>query len=83
MMLSVLAQRTRTVISGASTSSHHGLDGIAGAIAHHYFGKVRLFKANPKVSLAGLTVFRNGFSCKAGLGFKVGYVLEAGQGGLS
>ena len=82
-MLGVLTQRTRTVIDGASASSHHGLDGAPGAIAGHHVGHVGFCKADSSVHSAELSVFGNGVSCKAGIGIKVGYVLEAAQGGLS
>ena len=82
-MLGVFTSRARAVINGAPTSSHHGLDGAPGARSGHHLGYVGLCKADSSVRSAELSVFGTGFSCKAGIGIKVGYVLEAAQGGLS
>jgi hypothetical protein len=83
LMLGVFAILARPVINSLAASRHHGLDGVPGGVARRNFGQIGLRKANSSVGLAGHSVIGNGLSCKAGLGFKVGYVLETGQGGLS
>ena len=82
-MLGVFAQHARTVINQASASGHHGLDWVPGAIAGHHLGQIGLCEADSSVRSAELSIFGNSFSCKAGISIKVGYVLEAAQGGLS
>jgi hypothetical protein len=81
-MLGVVAIFARPVINSLAAGRHHGLDGIPGGVARHNFGQIGYCKANAAVGSAGHPVFGKGISCEAGFGFQVGYVMQAGQGGL-